>query len=182
MARQKVPRSLSSQQTRLPSDISLFSFLHINEIPSAEWIICFPPFFHFSLEPSVTVRKDRQPLSLDIPPHHHLHHHHHCWCKALKFGIPTMLSLRETANPPTVEPRAASQTGQALGWRDNSCSPRCVMQAKEHQQAREVGGAKAVHQVQRWAPLVYLSRGRTGRWGGWGWGRETQHWEQEDTV
>lgn len=92
----------------------------------------------------------------------------YCWCKALKVGIPTTLSLRETANPPTVQPLAGSQTDQALGWRDYSCSPSCVMQANGTS-----AGRRAVQQVQRRPPLVHLSRGRTGRWGGWGWGANT---------
>lgn len=102
----------------------------------------FSPNFHFSLGPSVTVRKDRQPFSLDIPPPHthttSTTSTAYCWCKALNAGIPTMLSLRKTAHPPMVQPQAYSQKGQTWSWgeyRGFSCSSSW---AKDHQQEREL--------------------------------------------
>lgn len=130
----------------------------------------FPPLsFLFG---AVCQSEERQATFLcGYPPHITTTTTAYCWCKALKVGIPTTLSLRETANPPTVQPLAGSQTDQALGWRDYSCSPSWVMQANGTSAGRRTG--RAVQQVQRRPPLVHLSRGRTGRWGGWGWGANT---------
>lgn len=35
------------------------------------------------------------------------------------------------------------------------------------------GAGRSVQRAQRRAPIVHLSRGRTGIWGGWGWGANT---------
>lgn len=111
--------------------------IYVDEISSVERRTVSPPLSFLS-GLSVTVRKNRQPF-LWIPPHITTTTTAYCWCKALKAGIPTMLSLRGATNPPTVQPLAGSQTGQALSWRDYSRFPSCAMQAKEHQQTRELG-------------------------------------------
>lgn len=152
--------------------ISLFSPWHINEMPSVEWRILFFPLFHFSMELSVTARKDRQPFSPDLP--HTTTTTAYCWCKALKVGIPTMLSLRKTANPPTMQPLAGSQSSQALGWRDQSRSQSwrniSTLQRRQSCPTSTKMGPFST-------PVKRLNREVRG----WSWG-QTQHWEQEDTV
>lgn len=117
-----------------------YNEVHEDEIPSVEHRTV-SPLFNFSPELSVTVRKNRPPFLWTLP---HITTTTttaaaYCWCKALKAGIPTMLSLREATNPPTVQPLAGSQTGQALNWKDYTYSPSCAIQAKRHQDTRELG-------------------------------------------
>ncbi len=62
-----VPRPLFSQQKCLPMDISLLSPLHINEILSVEWRICFSPSF-ISLWSCLSQWGKTGNLSLGISP------------------------------------------------------------------------------------------------------------------
>lgn len=91
----------------------------------------------------------------------------YCWCKALNAGIPTMLSLREATNPPTMQPLAGSQTGQALSLkRLRSLPESCSARQKEHQQSREQGAPINEYKD---GPFEYTCQGgRAGRWRGWG--------------
>lgn len=130
----------------------------------------FFPLFHFSLELSVTVRKDRQPFSLDIPPHCHRHHRLLLMQSSEGWHSNYAFFKRNCKSPH----RATSS------WQPNWSGIRLkglqllpkLCNVGKGTSARQRAG-RAVQQVQRWAPLVHLSRSRIGRWGGWGWGANT---------
>lgn len=154
-----VLRSLSSQQTHLPMDISVFSPLHINKILWVEWRICFSPPFHFSLELSVTVRKDRQPFSLDIPPPHH--HHRLLLMQSSEGWHSNYAFFKRNCKSPHRATSSWQPNWSGIKLKRLQLLPMLCDVGKGTSVGQRAGWA--VQQVQRWAPLVHLSRGRTGR-------------------
>lgn len=133
-----------------------------------EWRICFSPSF-ISLWSCLSQWGKTGNLSLWISPHiSTTTTTAYCWCKALKVGIPTMLSLRETANPPTVQTSSWQPNWSGIRLKRLQLLPKLCNVGKGTSAGQRAG--RAVQQVQRRALLVHLSRGWTRRWGGWGWG------------
>lgn len=117
------------------------------------------PFFHFSLELSVTLRKDRQPFSLDIPPHHH--HHRLLLMQSSEGWHSNYAFFKRNCKSPHRATSSWKPSWSGISLKRLQLLPKLCIVGKGTSAVQ--GPGRSVQQVQRRAPLVHLSRGRTRR-------------------
>lgn len=117
---------------------------------------CFP-LFHFSLELTVTVRKNRQPFSLDTPPPPHDHHHRLLLMQSSEGWHPNYAFFKRSYKSPHCATSSWQPNWSGIKLKTLQSLPTLCNASKGTSADQRAGKAD---QIQRRAPLVHLSRGQ----------------------